>query len=81
MQNLERDSSKEQDFKYTEAILLKNSNKNRNQKPLPRKNLCKFFSLALLSIVYVADTSRVILPQLDGDSDYINFCYIDVSRH
>lgn len=33
----------------------------------------------LLSIVDLADASRVILQQLDGNSDYVNFCYIDVS--
>ena len=27
----------------------------------------------------VADSARVIIPQLDGNSYYINFCYIDVS--
>ena len=37
-----------------------------------------FISLLLLSTVDIADTARVILPQIDGDSDYINFCYIDV---
>ena len=37
-QNLERDSSKEQDFKYVKALLLKNRSKNRCQKFLPRKN-------------------------------------------
>ena len=29
--------------------------------------------------IYIADSARVIIPHLDGDSDYINFCYIDVS--
>ena len=32
-----------------------------------------------LFILDTADTARVIVPQLDGYSDYINFCYIDVS--
>ena len=32
-----------------------------------------------LFIIDTADTARVIIPQLDGYSDYINFCYIDVS--
>ena len=32
-----------------------------------------------LFILNAADTARVIIPQLDGYSDYINFCYIDVS--
>ena len=39
-------------------------------------NLLGYWSL---SIVDLADASRVILQQLDGDSDYVNFCYIDVS--
>lgn len=39
LQTLNKDSSKEQDFQYTEAISLKNHTKNRNQKPLPRKNM------------------------------------------
>ena len=30
-------------------------------------------------VVHTADTARVIIPQLDGNSDYINFCFIDVS--
>ena len=47
-QNLERDTAKEQDFRYTEAILLKNSSKNRKQKPLPRKNICKFTILLVI---------------------------------
>ena len=37
------------------------------------------FVLVHLIIVDIADTARVIIPRLDGHSDYINFCYIDVS--
>ena len=40
-QCLERDSSNEQDFRYSEATLSRNTYKNRNQKPLPRKNNAK----------------------------------------
>ena len=30
-------------------------------------------------ICIVADSARVVIPKLDGNSDYINFCYINVS--
>ena len=42
------------------------------------KNL-RYCILIHLFILDTADTARVIVPQLDGYSDYINFCYIDVS--
>lgn len=62
---------------YVAAVSPKNKTKNRSQKLLPRKifNL----SIFILSVTYAADTARVIIPQLDGNSDYINFCFIDVS--
>ena len=74
-QNLESDSSKEQDFKYVQAG--KNHSKNRCQKFLPRKNT-NLIVYWLSSIVDIADSARVVIPKLDGNSDYINFCYIDV---
>ena len=62
-----------------EAISLKNHTKNRNQKPLPRKNVQIYYFTYYHLWLYTADSSRVAIPHLNGDSDYINFCYIDVS--
>lgn len=76
-QNLEKNSSSEQDFTYTEAVLPKNRSKNRHQKLLPRKNIDWF--TCHYPLVNIADSTRVIIPQIDGKSYYINFCYIDVS--
>ena len=62
---------------YVAAVSPKNKNKNRCQKLLPRKYIV--YQFVCLVYVDVADTARVTLPQLDGNSDYINFCFIDVS--
>ena len=78
LQNLARNSSKEQDFRYEAARSSRNQNKNRFQEFLPRMKNINFVLLDLI-VVDIADTARVIIPRLDGHSDYINFCYIDVS--
>ena len=78
-QNLEKNCSKEQDFNCTFAALAKNRHKNRYQKFLPRMNIKLLHIYSLLVILDIADSARVIIPQLDGNSYYINFCYIDVS--
>ena len=38
-----------------------------------------YLATLFTSILDVADSARVVIPQLDGNSYYINFCYIDVS--
>ena len=63
---------------YVAAVSSKNKNKNRQQKLLPRKNVELTVDI-LAFIMDIADTARVIIPQLEGNSDYINFCFIDVS--
>ena len=68
-----------QDFLHTQQPDYQNEDKNRSKTLLPHKySINDFISLLLLSTVDIADTARVILPQIDGDLDYINFCYINV---